>query len=118
MSLTIEQIAGAFCNWRFTETYPYMADEIKWNIVGREELGGRAAVIAHCTKSAKFLETVSPTSPKLKIHRAGNCVIVEGAARFQDQENHISSVASCDVFQFSDKRLVEITSYVIELNKP
>jgi hypothetical protein len=38
-----------------------MADEIKWNIVGREELMGREAVIARCDKSAKFLETVSTT---------------------------------------------------------
>lgn len=117
MSFDIYQIAEAFCNWRFAETYPYMADEIKWNIVGREELVGRDAVIAHCVKSAKFLETVSPTVPKLKIHRAENCVLVEGAAQFQDQKNQTSSVASCDVFRFSDKRLVEITSYVIELNK-
>jgi uncharacterized cupin superfamily protein len=54
---------------------------------------------------------------KLKINRAETFVIVEGTAQFQDQENQISSVASCDVFQFSDGRLVEITSYVIELNK-
>jgi len=71
-----------------------------------------------CEKSAKFLETVSATITKLKINRAETFVVVEGAAQFQDQENQTSSVASCDVFQFSDGRLVEITSYVIELNKP
>ena len=118
MSLDIYQIAEAFSSWRFAETYPYMADEIKWNIVGREELMGRAAVIARCEESAKLLETVSATITKLKIIRAETCVIVEGAAQFQDQENRTSSVASCDVYQFSDKRLVEITSYVVELNKP
>jgi ketosteroid isomerase-like protein len=117
MSLDIDQIAEAFCSHRFAMTYPYMADDIKWNIVGNEELAGREAVIARCEESAKFLETVSTTSTKLKIYRAQTCVIVEGAAQFQDQENQISSVASCDVFQFSDERLVEITSYVIELNK-
>ncbi len=117
MSLDIHQIAEAFCSWRFTETYPYMTDEIKWNIVGWKELVGRAAVIARCEESAKFLETVSATLTKLKIIRAETCVIVEGAAQFQDQENQTSSVASCDVFQFSDGRLVGITSYVIELNK-
>ncbi len=117
MSLGIDQIAEAFTSWRFAETYPYMADEIKWNIVGREELLGRAAVIARCEESAKFLETVSATLTKLKVIRAETCVIVEGAAQFQDQENQTSSVASCDVFQFSDGRLVEITSYVIELNQ-
>jgi uncharacterized cupin superfamily protein len=95
-----------------------MADDIKWTIVGREELMGREAVIDKCDKSAKFLETVSTTLTQLKINRAETCVVVEGAAQFQDQENQTSSVASCDVFQFSEGRLVEITSYVIELNKP
>ena len=118
MSLDIYQIAEAFSSYRFAETYPYMADEIKWNIVGREELMGRAAVIARCEESSKLLETVSATITKLKIVRAETCVIVEGAAQFQDQENQTSSVASCDVYQFSDGRLVEITSYVVESNKP
>ena len=118
MSLDSYQIAEAFCSYRFAVTYPYMADEIKSNIVGREELISREAVIDRCDKSAKFLETVSTTITKLKINRAETFVVVEGAAQFQDQENQTSSVASCDVFQFSDGRLIEITSYVIELNKP
>ena len=118
MSLNIDQIAEAFCSHRFVVTYPYMADEIKWNVVGVEELVGREAVIDKCDKSAKFLETVSTTITKLKVNRVEPFVVVEGAAQFQDQENQTSSVASCDVFQFSDERLVEITSYVIELNKP
>ena len=118
MSLDIDQIAEAFCSYRFVETYLYMADEIKWSIVGKEELVGREAVINQCDKSAKFLETVSATITKLKINRAETFVVVEGAAQFQDQENQTSSVASCDVFQFSEGRLVQITSYVIDLNKP
>lgn len=114
MSLGMDRIAEAFCSHRFAETFPYMADEIKWNMVGRGELIGREAVIAHCNKGTKFLETVSTTDLKLKIYRAETCVIVEGAAQFQDKDNQTSSVASCDVFQFSDGRLVEITSYVID----
>jgi hypothetical protein len=115
MSLNMEQIAAAFCSHRFTETFPYMADEIKWNMIGREELIGREAVIDHCHKSVKFLETVTSTITKLKTYRLENCVILEGAAEFTDQENQTSGVASCDLFQFSDGRLVEITSYVIDL---
>lgn len=115
MSLAIDQIAEAFCSHRFAETYPYMADEIKWNIVGKDELVGREAVIDRCDQAAKFLETVSPTITKLKIHRAETCIVVERAAEFRDKEKQTSSVASCDVFQFSDGRLVEITSYVISV---
>jgi hypothetical protein len=115
VSLEIDQIAEAFCSHRFVMTHPYMADEIRWNIIGREELVGRGAVIDRCDKAAKFLATVSTTSAKLKIIRAETFVVVEGAAQFRDQANQTSSVASCDVFRFSDGRLVEITSYVIEL---
>ena len=118
MSLEIDQIAEAFCSHRFAVTYPHMADEIQWNMVGSEELIGREAVVARCEESAKFLETVSTTFTKLEIHRAETFVVVESAAQFQDRENQNSSVASCDVFQFSDERLVEITSYVLELTKP
>ena len=115
MSLDSYQIAEAFCSHRFAETFPYMADEIKWNVIGREELIGREAVITQCDKAVKFLETVSTTSLKLKIYHAETRVIVEGAAQFQDKENQTSSVASCDVFQFSDGQLTKITSYVIDL---
>lgn len=118
MSFDIYQIVESFSSHRFAVTYPHMADGIKWNIVGREELVGREAVMARCAESTKFLETVSTTSTKLEIHRAETWVVVEGAAHFQDRENQTSSVASCDVHQFSEERLVEITSYVIELNKP
>ncbi len=104
MSLDIYQIAEAFSSYRFAVTYPYMADEIKWNIVGKEEPVGREAVIARCEESTKILETVSATLTKLKIIRAETCVIVEGAAQFQDQEKQTSRVASCDIFQFSDER--------------
>ena len=118
MSLDIHQIAEALSSHRFVETYPYLADEIKWNIVGAEELMGREAVIDSCDKSAKYLETVATTFTKLKVNRAETFVVVESIAQYQDQENQTSSVSSCDVFQFSDGRLVEITSYNIELHKP
>ena len=114
MSLTIEQIAEAFCSHRFAKTFPYMADDIIWTMIGREKLIGREAVIAHCNKGLKFLETVSTTELQLKIYCAETCVIVEGAAQFQDKEDQTSSVASCDIFRFSDGWLVEIKSYVID----
>ena len=58
MSLDVDRIVEAFCSYRFVETYPYMADEIKWSIIGREELVRRETVIDQCDKSAKFLQTM------------------------------------------------------------
>lgn len=80
MSVDLDQIAAAFCSHRFAMTHPYMAAEIKWNIVSQE------TIIDRCNKSAKFLETVAPTITKLKIYRPETCVVVEGAA----QSTHLS----------------------------
>jgi hypothetical protein len=71
MSLNIDQIAETFCSHRFVETYPYMTDEIKWKVVGGEELIGKEAVIAKCEGSAKFLTTVSTTSFKAEHYPRG-----------------------------------------------
>lgn len=63
MSLNMDQIAEAFCSHRFSETFPHMADEIKWNIIGREELIGREAIIAHCNKGRNSLRRSPPPLP-------------------------------------------------------
>jgi len=61
LNLDIDQIAEAFCNHKFAGPFPHMADEIKWNVIGREEFIGREAVIAQCNKAVKFLKTISTT---------------------------------------------------------
>jgi hypothetical protein len=72
-----------------------MADEIKWNMIGREELIGREAVINHCNKSAKFLETVSTTLTKPKIYHTETCVVLEGAAQFKPWLHFVKSSTHC-----------------------
>lgn len=115
MSFDIEQIAKTFISHNFEETFLFMADDIKWNVIGRQELVGRDAVIAQCAEAKKFLATVTTTFTKLEATRAGNTVFVEGACLFRDHKDQTSRVASCDVFQFSEGQLVEITSYVVDL---
>ncbi len=115
MSLTMDQIAETFCRHNFSEIYPYMTNNIKWNIIGEETLMGREAVINQCEQSAKFLEAATTTITKLKLNSGKNFVAVEGSAQYRDQDNQVSGVASCDVFQFSDGKLIEISSYNIAL---
>ena len=74
MSLDIHQIAEAFSTHKFAETYPYMADAVKRNIIVAQVHYSREAVIAKCVESAKFLETVSTTFTKKKITRADTIV--------------------------------------------
>jgi hypothetical protein len=115
MSLTIDQIAEAFSSHRFAATYPYLSESIRWNNVGGAEFMGRTLVINQCEESANYLATVSTTFTQFKITQAQPCIVVESIAQYKDNEDQLSTVASCDVYQFSDGLLVEITSYNIEL---
>ena len=90
--------------------------ETLYSLMGVGRSYGSRGGIARCTCRRNSLRLSLPHY-KAEINRAETFVVVEGAAQFQDQQNQTSSVASCDVFQFSDGRLVEVTSYVIELNK-
>lgn len=115
MSLTIHQIAEAFSSHRFAETYPYLSNSIKWNNVGGEEYISRDVVIEQCEQSASYLATVSTTFTKFKVTQAQACIVVESIAQYKDDQDRLSTVASCDVYQFANELLVEITSYNIEL---
>jgi hypothetical protein len=117
MNLDIQHIAEAFTTHKFAETFPNLAEDVKWDNIGRDLIVGREAVIARCTDAAKFLATVSTTFTKIKVTRAESLVIVEGECLFTAADNQTSRVASCDLFQFADGKLVELTSYVIDLNK-
>lgn len=115
MSLTTDQIAEAFSSHRFVETYAYLSESIKWNNVGGEKYIGRDVVIDQCEKSASDLATVPTTFTKFKVRQAQACILVESIAQYKDNEDQLSTVASCDVYQFADGLLIEITSYNIEL---
>lgn len=117
MSLTINQIAEAFSSHRFAETYPCLSDSIRWNNVGGEEYIGRDVVIDQCEQSASYLSTVSTTFTKFKVTQAQACIVIESVAQYKDNEDRLSIVASCDIYQFADELLVEITSYNIELKQ-
>jgi len=117
MSFTIAQIAEAFSSHRFAETYPYLSDSIKWNNIGGEELTGRDVIIDQCEQSAKYLATISPTFTKFKVTHAQAYIVVESIAKYKDNEDQLSTVASCDIYQFADGQLIEVTSYNIELEK-
>ena len=41
--------------------------------------------------------------------------MVDALARYRDRDGSETAVASCDIYQFQDQRVVAITSYTVEL---
>lgn len=117
MELTPRQIAEAFSGHRFDRTFPYLADDVRWSLVGAEPLDGRAAVIAACEQSAAELSGVTTTFEPFKVVVGEGSVVVESVGRYVDDEGAESVVASCDVYDFAGDRLTAVTSYTVELSR-
>jgi len=111
-----EQIAFAFSGGNFEFTYPYLADDVSFNIVGNELVSGKDAVIDFCNKTAQYFTTVTTKFELDNVIAGENCVAINGTAEFyvDDRVNYISS---CDVYKFADGKLKEITSYCISTKK-
>jgi SnoaL-like domain len=118
MDRGIERIAEAFSRHRFAEAYPHLLDDVRWRIVGDRQVVGRADVVSTCEQSAEYLAGVTTTFSKFRLLAGTDSVVVDSEAAYVDQDGQSSTVASCDIFDFSDGRLSTITSYTIELADP
>jgi len=113
-SLTITQVAEAFCRHRFAETYESLDDDVEWRLVGGSPIRGKAAVMAACEESAAELAGVSTSFSRFRVIEAADCAIVESEAEYQASAD-TSRVASCDIFDFVGDRVMAITSFTVEL---
>jgi limonene-1,2-epoxide hydrolase len=115
MEVTNEQIAEAFSHHDFEATYPYLTDDVRWNIVGERLVEGKEQVIAVCRESAAYLRGVTTDFVKFRTVVTDDCVVVDSVAEYTDKEEKTSNVASCDIYDFTNGKVSEITSYTVEV---
>jgi limonene-1,2-epoxide hydrolase len=116
MTLTEEQIAEAFSRHHFKAAYPYLADGVRWNIVGDKLVEGKEVVIAVCGESAAYLAGVKTDVVRFRAIVTAGCVVIDSVAEYTaEADEGISRVASCDIYDFADGQVSEITSYTVEL---
>ena len=115
MELTNEQIAEAFSRHDFEASYPYLTEDIRWNIVGERLVEGKEEVIVVCRESAAYLTGVTTDFVKFRTVVTDDCVVVDSVAEYTDKEDKTSHVASCDIYDFTNGKVSEITSYTVEV---
>jgi SnoaL-like domain len=113
MPPTTTQIAEAFSGGKFEFAYPYLSDDIKWNIVGDKILSGKNDLIKFCDQTAEYFLTVTTRFNMSNVIVGDNTVAINGTAEFINKENKKTVVASCDVYIFENGKLKEVTSYCI-----
>ncbi len=113
--MTITEIADAFSRHRFSATYPHLAADARWVLVGEAALEGRDAIIAACENTAAELAATTTEFTRFLSITGPDAVAVDAIGRYTDVEGHVSVVSSCDIYQFTGGLLTTITSYAVEL---
>ena len=115
METNLLKIAENFSRHIFEETYPSFSDNIEWHLIGDKTLISKKDIIETCNQSAQYLINVTTNFIYFKIIADHNTVVIDSLADYIDNEQKSSRIASCDIYHFSDNKLVKIKSYVFEI---
>ena len=115
MNASPRQIAEAFSRHDFETAYPYLADAIRWNVVGGEVITGKTNVVTACQQTTRYLAGVQVALLSCRVIVGETCVVVDSLADYTDSQQQTSKVASCDIYEFANGSVVEITSYTVEI---
>lgn len=112
--MTITKIAEDFSGHRFTETYAYLARDVRWESVGGPIIEGRDAVISACNSTLAELADTTTEFTRFRTVAGTDAVVVDVIARYST-DGSVAVVASCDIYQFNGGMVQTITSYTVEL---
>ncbi len=116
MKLSSAQICEAFSGHQFDKTFDYLATEIVWNNIGDKLINGKAAIVSACNQATEYFATVITNFQHFESTSLADSVAIQSRATYIDANGEKSTVASCDIYEFSDGFIVSITSYNIELS--
>lgn len=112
--MTKTKIAESFSKGNFELTYPYLADNVEWEVVGESVFNGKVAVIQNCEQTAQYFKSVTTNFKTIHVIAETNKVAINGTAEFIRDHKRLSFVSACDVYEFNEnKQLQKITSYCI-----
>lgn len=111
---TNEQTARAFSGHRFEETYDRLAARATWTLVGEARLEGRDAIIDACRSTAAEIAAAETTWLRFVSAGTGDVVAVDAIGRYAGPDG-VSTVSSCDIFEFDGQLITAITSYAVDL---
>jgi len=114
MATSIHEISELFSRGLFKSVYTHFADNIKWNLVGASVISGKIKVIEHCDKMLADMAGAEMTNTNKII--ADDKVVIQGHCGYTGPDNTPGKVEYCDIYRFDNEKLVEITSYIIEIS--
>jgi hypothetical protein len=108
------EIAEAFSNGNFEQTFPYLSEDIVWNVIGENFFKGKSDVVENCRQTAEYFKSVQTDFKTEDVIVADNKVVIRGTGEFFRDGESINFIIACDVYEFNEKNeLAKISSYCI-----
>ncbi len=112
------EIAKAFSNGEFEKTYKFISDTAVWTIVEEDTFIGKQAISENCEQVGNYFKSVTTDFKTLNIIAEGNKVVINGTAEFLRDNQRVSFVSACDIYEFDENNQIQkITSYCIQKAK-
>jgi SnoaL-like domain len=108
-------VGRAFSQHQFDEVLPHLAKNVRWTIVGYMVLEGADAVRHTCRETLESLEGTTTTYDRCVTAAGSDVVAVDTFARYSGPTG-TTTVASCDVYEFTGEEISAITSYAVEVD--
>ena len=109
MKPTNKEISEEFAKGNLEFSATYLADDIKWNILGSSPIIGKGQVL----EVSKMLQLESFPAITIKnIVAEGNYVVIESTGQAKTKKGNPYNQTYCDVFRFNEGKLQEITTYL------
>jgi uncharacterized protein len=103
------QISEAFAKGNLAFAEAYLADDIRWNILGEAAITGKEAVLE--VSQMQQLESYPLITIK-NIVADGNCVVIESTGEAKTKQGTPYHQTYCEVFTFREGKLAEIMTYL------
>jgi len=87
----------------------FMADDIKWNILGSDTIVGKEQVL-EVSKMAQLQSY--PLITIKNIFQEGDCVVIESTGEAKTKNGKQYNQSYCEVSRFNNEKLQEITTYL------
>jgi len=105
----LKKISEEFVKGNLEFSNAYLADDVKWNILGNSPITGKENVL----EVSKMLQLESfPVISIKNVVAEGDCVVVESTGKAKTKDGKPYNQTYCEVFQFNDEKLQEITTYL------
>ncbi|MBX7431499.1 nuclear transport factor 2 family protein [Mycobacterium sp. Y57] len=108
-------VCRAFSQHRYDEALGHLAGNVKWTIVGYMVLEGADAVTRTCRETQESLAGASVELDRCVTVTGADSVAVDMVVRYVNEDG-VTAVATCGIYEFRDDQIVEITSYAVQIS--